>query len=163
MNPEHARMRPSGKELALQRKMFEEAAFSGGTTVKYQSVCARSLTDISDELYKWAEPVEMDIIYDERPKISLLKRMNWYSEDPDIQPKIMYIPSVWKGKTVNVRRGDLVTVSNPINPTDEHIFQISQVATELIDIMFICNVVPYRKQEETTSEPSKNNKWLSVK
>lgn len=162
MDTKHVKITPTNLELELFKQFFSESSYMGGTRVKYQTIKSRVLSDISDEYYEWNDPIELDIIYDERPKVSLLKRLNWFTEDPSIQPKIMYIPSKVGNTVLNVRRGDLVSVINTVNSSDENIFQVSEVRTELVYYMFICNIVPFRRSETPTEGGSKNNKWLNV-
>jgi hypothetical protein len=156
------RISPNKSEIKLHKQMFNSAAKMGGTRVSIRQVASATITGVSSEVFEYQEPIEVDIVYDQRPKVSLLKRYNWYSEDPSIQPQIMYIPSEdTNGNPISIRRGTLVTVPNGINSPDEATFMVSEVRTELVAIYFICNIVPWRDNLSPVPESGVNRKWLT--
>ncbi len=159
----HAKVTPTQKELDLYQKMFNEAAYMGGTPLKYQAVAEKTITGVSSELYEWEDPIDVDGIYEARPKVSLLKRLNWYTEDKDNQPSIVYLPLKQGDKTLMVKRGALIHVVSNMNPADVNIFQVSEVRTDLIPLTFVCNVVPFRETTEAAEEPTVNHVWLNTK
>lgn len=162
MNEKHVKTTPTAKEIELQTKFFEEASYMGGTPVLFYPVKNKVISAVSSEFFEYEDPLSIDIIYDERPKISLLKRLNWYTEDQDIQPRIMYIPSSVGGKKISVVRGAKVRVNSTISPNDStDLFMISQVRTELVSLFYICNVVPFREQQSPDNDQSLNNRWLN--
>lgn len=158
----HARNEPTLNEIDLLQKQFLEASYMGGTLVKYFRIMDVDVTKISSEKWTYRDPVELHIVYDKRPKVSLLKRLHWYREDSDIQPAIMYVPSKVNGESFLARRGDLIEVHSTVNVNEvDSRFMVSEVRTDIVSLMWICNVVPWRAQEDAPTE-TLNNKWLNI-
>ena len=65
------------------------------------------------------------------------------------------------GVPFDVHRGDKVVVGADVNANDLNgVFMVSEVRVDLVELMWICNVVPFREQKNPTADPTLNNKWL---
>jgi hypothetical protein len=78
-----ARILPSLEEKRYITLQFLEGAFMSGTKVKITPVKTYNISDLSKEIYTYDEPIECYIIYNERPKVSLLKQFGWYRDNQE--------------------------------------------------------------------------------
>lgn len=86
-----AKIQPTIKEKRYLTLQFLEAAFISGNKVVITPVQSYGLTELSGEQFTYASPVETYVIYDDRPKVSLLKSLGWYREDDSIKPQIAQV------------------------------------------------------------------------
>lgn len=70
-----------------------EAAVMSGNRVGIHTVKTSDLTNKSGEVYTYDEPIYTYVIFDERPKVHLLKTLGWYREDTSELPILAYIPT----------------------------------------------------------------------
>lgn len=81
------------KDSTLYRSFFKEMAHLRGIPVIYRYVkkfkdtihAEVSPADLSD-------PININVIFEENPKVKTLRRIGWVSESPDDKPYIMYFP-----------------------------------------------------------------------
>ena len=88
-----AKILPTVQEKRHITLNFLEAAYMSGTRVVITPVTDYSLSTLSGESFEYGDSIETWIIYDERPKVSLLKRLGWYREDDEHLPQIAHIPT----------------------------------------------------------------------
>lgn len=86
-----AKIQPTIKEKRFMTIQFLEAAFMSGNRVKIHPVKTYNISELSGESFTYEEPIETYIIYDDRPKVSLLKSLGWYREDESIKPQIAQV------------------------------------------------------------------------
>lgn len=156
------KMSPSEKELYYE--IFRESSYMHGTNVDIHLVETTEVTDLSDIKYTYSEIKNIDIIFNERPNIYLLRNLGWYKEDSQIQPQIMYIPKKFNDEELVVKRGTLVDVPHGVIDKRDR-FQVTEVRTQLDSLFWICSVVPYRYSEppaKSQGEETRNNRWLNV-
>jgi len=101
-----AKIQPALNEKRYITLQFLEAAFMSGNRVVITPVDIKDLSVLSKETFTYKDPIETYIIYDERPKVTLLKKLGWYREDVEELPQIAIIPthllySKKTGKVVN--------------------------------------------------------------
>lgn len=91
---QQAKIIPSLREKRYYTLQLLEAATIGGNKVKITPVASHSVTELSGETFSYDpyKAVEAYIIFEERPKVSLLKSLGWFREDGETQP-IAYIPT----------------------------------------------------------------------
>jgi len=78
-----ARILPSIEEKRYVTLQFLEGAFISGTRVRITPVKTYTISDLSKETYTYDTPVDCYIIYNERPKVSLLKQHGWYRDNQE--------------------------------------------------------------------------------
>ena len=88
-----AKIQPTIEEKRYITIQFLEAAFMSGSNVNITPVKAYGLTSLSGEQFVYEEPLDTYVIFDERPKVSLLQKLGWFREDAEILPIIAYIPT----------------------------------------------------------------------
>jgi len=86
-----AKIQPTITEKRYMTIQFLEAAFVSGNRVQITPVTNYNVTNLSGEQFTYGTPIETYIIYDDRPKVSLLKSLGWYREDDSIKPQIAQI------------------------------------------------------------------------
>jgi hypothetical protein len=64
-----------------------------GNRVIITPVDTLSLSALSGESFTYKAPIETYIIYNERPKVSLLRKFGWYREDVEELPQVATIPT----------------------------------------------------------------------
>lgn len=81
-------------DATILREMFKEMAKLRGIEVRYQYLYSNLDYSIHTELKgSYSEPIAMNIIFEEYPRQSTLKRLGWFSEDPKAErPPIAQLP-----------------------------------------------------------------------
>lgn len=78
-------------DIDLQRRMFWEAAQSTGVLVDFYN-CVSDKSDFNnDPNIKWDDRVILPVIFDDAPKVKIIKELGWYTED-DERPMLAYLP-----------------------------------------------------------------------
>lgn len=88
-----AKVQPTVQEKRYITLQFLESAYMSGNRVIVTPVNTYKLTVLSGEVFTYKDPVETYMIYDERPKVGLLKKFGWFREDAEELPQIAYIPT----------------------------------------------------------------------
>lgn len=89
----NSRILPSLAEKRYYTLNFLESAVMGGSPVDITTVVDKEITDLSGEKFTYSdEKISTYVIFDERPKVNLLKTYGWYREDGPV-PIIAYIPT----------------------------------------------------------------------
>lgn len=88
-----AKIQPALNEKRYITLQFLEAAFMSGNRVIITPVDTKALSVLSKETFTYKSSIETYIIYDERPKVSLLKKLGWFREDAEELPQIAIIPT----------------------------------------------------------------------
>ena len=71
---------------------FEEMCKLRGIEVKYTWPVTEDVTIHSEIQNQFATPIDMNIVFEENPKVNTLKRIGWVSENPDDKPHIARLP-----------------------------------------------------------------------
>lgn len=88
-----AKILPTVEEKRYITLQFLEAAFVSGNEVNITQVEGYGLTTLSGERYTFKAPVNTYVIFDERPKPSLLQRYGWFRENAEVIPIVAYMPT----------------------------------------------------------------------
>lgn len=81
------------QDAEIYRSFFKEQAKLLGIHVKYKYPIDPDLTlHGRDDQLGFSEPIEMDIILDQSPKLKTLKKLGWISENPDDKPWLCQVP-----------------------------------------------------------------------
>lgn len=136
-------------DSTLYRGFFNEVAHLLGVTAQYYYIKDRSFT-INAEMVPeaYSEPIELDIIYEEHPKVSTLRRLGWVSELPDDKPIVARLPY----RTPNLEKGcrlDLPHIDN-LAKYGTNSFKVTDLAS--IDEYPDCWVVKLAPIFETSND-----------
>lgn len=141
----------SRPELKMHMKFITEAAKLRGQPCKLYQI-AESTSDLhNDKDIEYMPPVDINILFEEHPK-TILKKLNWFSEDEDL-PYVAYLTNMDKDYAdVRVTKDCLIeTHSIQVEQSERTRFLISSVRGGNIDPAFwICKLVPYRPKSEKT-------------
>ena len=98
-------------DATLWRQFFKEMAYLRGIPCQYRYVTSQEVTNYGEFLYTLSEPIDMDIIFDDNPKVSTLRKIGWVSENSDDKPYIAQLPFDAKdlkvGCTISIKDFDL--------------------------------------------------------
>lgn len=95
---------PTIQEKRYYTLQLLESSVMSGSKVSINTVNKKEITKLSSEKFFYNnDNIETYCIFDERPKISLLKSLGWYREDGPI-PIIAYIPTHLLYKIKRVRQ-----------------------------------------------------------
>ena len=113
-----AKIQPTLQEKRYITLQFLEAAFVSGNRVAITPVTSYSLSKLSKETFVYGDKIDTYIIYDERPKVSLLKKFGWYREDEESLPQIAIIPTHLLFKRFAWDTGVVLAVVEQAEPVD---------------------------------------------
>lgn len=135
----------SRSENALHMKFIAEAAKLRGQSCRLYQIDKKSsdLHNDKDIIYK--EPVLINILFEEHPK-TILKKMNWFSEDEEL-PYVAYLTNLDKNyQEVEIEKDCLIeTKSIQVEYQERTRFLISSVrGSQVNPVFWICKLVPYR-------------------
>lgn len=82
----------TNKDARLFRGFFKEVAYLRGIPVYYYYVESCDTSIHAEFKTKLSDPIKMNIVFIENPKVNTLKRMGWVSENPDDKPYIAQLP-----------------------------------------------------------------------
>lgn len=136
------RMVPDNNELSLLRDMFYDAASMYGEECSITLYNSYSSDDFDGTL---GDPItyNVGVFFEEYPQVRLLKSLNWYSEDEEILPSILYIPKVINGSEIEIREGSRVDVKIDGGNFNKS-YKISSVKVPYNNVIFyICKLVPW--------------------
>lgn len=170
---------PDSQELDLLQTMFYEASVLTGTDgITFTLYNKYEDSDTNEGLY--SEPVSFTsgVFYDETPSIRTLKSLNWYVEDEEILPSIVYIPvklmsladDFQELEIVSVREGSKLVIS--IDPSYTKEYMIKTVKAPFRNnVFYTCKLVPWFESvvsnlEDPTFDPSVDDekfKYLKVR
>ncbi len=71
---------------------FREMAKLRGISVKYIYPVIENTTIHSEIQCEFSSEIDLDILFEENPKVATLKRIGWVSEKPDDKPYIAMLP-----------------------------------------------------------------------
>lgn len=83
------------KDTKIFREFFKEMAYLRGISVKYQYPIwgdDESVSIHGEITPEYSRPIDMDIIFDENPRVDTLNKIGWISEYPDSKPVIAVLP-----------------------------------------------------------------------
>lgn len=150
---------PNPKEQSFISDMHLEAARLFGTEVTIELIHTTDLNDQHDPSHTFEPPETLDIILDERPDQKLLRSLNWYNEDEEIQPIIAYI-SKEDNDNVNLEIINGIELELPYDingSTGTRKYEIGKVqANQPGPLYWICQLVPVREEDDYASEVESN-------
>ncbi|WJZ23494.1 hypothetical protein LIS04_66 [Listeria phage LIS04] len=138
---------PENNEYNLLSTMFNEAArlFGNSVTVKISHIKDNDI--YNDPTYEYESEQEIDIIFEDTPRLKTLKELNWFSEDADILPLLAYISTQdINNLKLSTLRGTLLEIPYKLdNGYDTNKFEIADTrGLGPSQVYWVCKLVPYR-------------------
>lgn len=127
-------------DSTIFRNFFKEMAKLRGITVLYQYPIDMNFTIYAEEVPTgFSEELQLDIIFDENPKITTLRKYGWVSEIPDDKPYMATLPF----NTPNLVKGCRISIIPPQPLADKRVFVITDIQTGLeFPDSWVCKLAP---------------------
>lgn len=151
------------KDATIYRKFFKEQARLLGIHVQYMYPVDMKY-DLHGQEYPlgYSEPIEMDIIFDQSPKLKTLKKLGWVSEDREDKPYLVQLPY----DAPNLQKGCLIVLPSPEPLVPDKVFKITDITVDqIMPDSWYCKVAPKLEKRSTlTPEDYKDkpNSFLKV-
>lgn len=133
-------------DLEIQRRMFVEAATSTGVITDFYN-CVSSKSDIyNDPNCLWEDAIKLPIIFDDAPKVKVLKNLGWYTED-DESPTLAYLPMYkdWQMKELlDVKDNSLMRIYYFGQPNPAEFRITDRKMDSIYGIHWVCKLAPER-------------------
>lgn len=128
------------RDAEIYRKFFKEQAKLLGVRVQYQYPVDMKFTlHGQEDPLGYSEPVDIDIIFDQSPKLKTLRKLGWVSEDPSDKPYIIQVPY----DTPNLQKGSLITLPAPLPLEPSKVFKITEITVDqILPDSWYCKVAP---------------------
>jgi len=128
------------QDAVLYRRFFKEQAKLLGIHVLYQYPIDMEFTLHGQEDPKgYSDPIEMNIIFDQSPKLKTLRKLGWVSEDPEDKPYLVQIPF----DAPNLQKGCLITLPAPLPFADSKVFKITDITfDQVLPDSWYCKLAP---------------------
>lgn len=150
---------PSNNEILLARKMFDEKTRLIGISCFYYEVKNYNLNyKNSLEKLEFFDKEELNIIFEDMPKIKTLKNLGWWDDNEDSVHPIAYMPWFVDGKIIKPCIGSRIEFKDPISGYSRF-YEIAEVnANTYFMINYIVNLVPYRETIVDTNKQEEDQK-----
>lgn len=79
-------------DAGMFQTWFKEMAKLRGIQVKYIYPVDQDVTIHSEIQSEFSDAIDLDVIFEENPKVNTLKRIGWVSENPDDKPYLAMLP-----------------------------------------------------------------------
>jgi hypothetical protein len=149
-------------DSTLYRGFFKEMARLRGIHVKYQFPIEMQMTLHAEERPKaFSEPIEMDIIFEENPKVSTLRKYGWATGINEDYPFMASLPYDAK----NLCKGCRIIIPAPMPLGEDELFVITDIKSNLdFPDSFICKVAPINEDRTDipTNYENTNTNFLKV-
>ena len=142
------------EDIELQRRMFWESALHTGITVDFYN-CKFEQQDFNQDLNLiWDDAIRLPVIFDDAPKVKVLKNLGWYTED-DERPELVYLPMYkdWMTKELlDVKENSIIRLYyfGGINTAD---FRVTDKKMDSVyGVYWVCKLAPERMNDFTMIE-----------
>ena len=141
-------------DSTLYRDWFKEAAKLRGINVEYQFPIEMAMTIHAEERPKgFSEPINIDIIFEQNPKISTLRRYGWVSATNEDKPFICSLPY----DVPNLAKGCRITIIPPNPIASKNIFVITDIKMNLdYPDCYVCKLAPVYEDNKKVDTDYKN-------
>lgn len=151
------------KDATIFRKYFKEMAKLRGIPVIYQYPIDMEFSLYAEEDPRgFSEPIPMDIIFEENPKMATLRRYGWVSEVPEDKPYIAQLPY----DALNLCKGCRVTIPSPFPATPGRVFVITEITGNLeFPDNWVCKLAPvfHNKPQKPVDYENTNYNFIKKK
>lgn len=142
------------EDIELQRRMFWESALHTGITVDFYN-CKFEQQDFNQDLnLMWDDAIRLPVIFDDAPKVKVLKNLGWYTED-DERPELVYLPMYkdWMTKELlDVKENSIIRLYyfGGISTAD---FRVTDKKMDSVyGVYWVCKLAPERMNDFTMVE-----------
>lgn len=140
-----------GPDSDIVRRMFLEASETMGCTALFYELITDEKDFYKDTINLYKQPLKLEVIFDDNPKVKMLKNLGWYNEDEEIRPLLIYLP-IYKNQEkdlLNVRENCIVEILYfGVDKTGK--FRISAKRLDsLYGNYWVCKCVPERIESFT--------------
>jgi hypothetical protein len=155
--------RLTSNDSTMFQQYFKEMAALIGIHVLYQYPIDMNFTMYAEEDPKgFSEEIGMDIIFDENPKVTTLRKYGWASKLEDDKPYMATLPFDAK----NLCKGCRITIMPPQPLVGKNVFVITAIKANLeFPDSWACKLAPvnFSKQTKKLEEyKDKNNVFMNV-
>lgn len=150
---------PENQEFDLLASWFNEAAGLLGQQVKVTLSKLVSRDIYIDPQYDFSLPKDIDIIFEDNPKVKTLRELQWYNEDAELLPVLAYISSKDVNNfNLNPLKGTIVEIPYKLGGLyNTSTFEVSEAkGFGPNQVYWVCKLVPYR--ENTSGSIIEDNK-----
>jgi hypothetical protein len=142
-------------DAARFRGYFKEMAKLLGIEVEYQYPIDMDYSTYGDENpLGFSEPTPMDIIFEENPKISTLKKLGWWVEGEDRQPYTAELPY----DAPNLAKGCRILIPSGLRD-QSRVFVITDIKANLqFADSWICKLAPVFHNKNTEKQVTVDTK-----
>lgn len=149
-------------DALIYRRFFKEQARLLGIHVLYQYPVDMDFTLHGQEDPKgYSEPIEMDVIFDQSPKLKTLKKLGWVSEDKEDKPYLVQLPY----DAPNLQKGCLITLPSPLPLISTNVFKVTDIVVDqILPDSWYCRLAPkFEKMNKLTPEDYKDKSYSFLK
>lgn len=151
------------KDAEIYRRFFKEQARLLGVHVQYMYPIDMEFSVHGQENPRgYSEPIELDIIFEQSPKLKTLRKLGWVSEEGSDKPYLIQVPY----DTPNLQKGSLIVLPSPLPLEPSKIFKITDIAVDqILPDSWYCKVAPkFEKLNSLTPQDyrDKPNSFLKV-
>lgn len=146
----------------IYKSFFKEMSKLIGIKVLYQYIIDNDYSIHSESVNeKLSEPIELDIIFHENPKVSTLRKLGWLSEKKDDKPYIIQVPH----DTPNLRRGCQILIQADMEYSEPRRFRITEISSILeYPDSYLCKVAPeFNKEINDKSKDYSDSNYNFIK
>lgn len=151
------------QDSTIFRNFFKEMAMLRGIQVIYQYPIDMEFSLHAEENPKgFSEPIPMDIIFEENPKMAALRKYGWVSEVPEDKPYVATLPY----DAPNLSKGCRISIKPPAPLMKERTFVINEISANLeFPDSWVCKIAPvfHDKPSKSPDYTNTNNTFIKVK
>ena len=146
-------------DATLYRKFFKEQAKLLGVHVQYRYPIDLDYTLHNQaDVTGYSEPIELDIIFDQSPKLKTLRRLGFISEDPNDKPYIIQTAY----DTPNLQKECLFYLPSPLPGTESRVFRVTEITMDqILPDSFYCRLAPVFEKKNVLSSKDYKDKSYS--
>ena len=151
------------QDATIYRKFFKEQAKLLGIHAQYMYPIGLEFDLHGQESPQgYSQPIEMDIIFDQSPKLRTLRKLGWVSEDKSDKPYLIQLPY----DAPNLQKGCLVVLPTPLPLLPSRVFKITDITVDqILPDSWYCKVAPKIDTRDTLTGhdyEDKPNSFLRV-
>lgn len=137
------------EDIELQRRMFWESALHTGITVDFYN-CVYEKQDFNQDLnLMWDDAIRLPVIFDDAPKVKVLKNLGWYTED-DERPELVYLPMYkdWMTKELlDVKENSIIRLYYFGGITTADFRVTDKKLDSVYGVYWVCKLAPERMND----------------
>jgi hypothetical protein len=151
------------QDSTIFRKWFKEMAMLRGISVIYKYPIDMSFSLYAEEDPRgFSEDIPMNIIFEENPKMSTLRKYGWISEVPEDKPYIAQLPFDAK----NLCKGCRIIIPSPFPLSPGRTFVITEITGNLeFPDNWVCKLAPvfHDKPKQPSNYEDTNYNFIKTK